>query len=450
MAKPLIRHGERYFCPVLNLVYWTLRPAIETYLNPDIPEAINKDKALWERYKWIRAEYVEEKAIEYLSQALKHATVYRNLKYRVSENGVTKEAQLDGLLTLDSAVFLVEAKAGSISLPTRRRAPKRMIEEIKELVEEAYLQALRAKRYIQKSYKPTFFLADGTIIEIPKDRFDQIFLVTVTLESMDAFITTLYRLQDMDLFTEGDLPWAVSLTDLRVISELVEFPGQFVHYLKMRQRLNELGRVKAHDELDWFGHYLKEGLFFDDIFEQPDAPSFFKLLPYTTAFDDYYFYITGQRKTPAPKPKQPMPEIMRQVLAELETHHLPGYLDAARALLDMDGHTREAFAENVTKRRECTSRDLSFHDFSLKLGKPNFGITYMFAHSKHVSQLQKRLTGYCTLKKYQTKSNLWVGLGCIVDAPGWAPMGIVLKEPWNYDEEMERLVADSLPPLDTT
>ena len=450
MTKPLIRHGESYFCPVLNLIYWSLRPAIEVYLNPDTPETVSKDKTLWERYKRIRAEYVENRAIQYLSQALKHAKVYHNLKYRVSENGVVKEAQLDGLLLLDSALFLIEAKAGSLSLPARRGAPKRMIEEIKELVEEAYLQALRAKRYIQEADKPIFFLSDGAMVELPKDHFDSIFLVTVTLESMDAFITTLYQLQDLGLFKEGDLPWAVSLPDLRVISELVEYPSQLVHYLKRRYRLNELGKVKAHDELDWFGHYLKEGLFFDDIFEREDAPSFFKLLSYTTTFDDYYFYITGQRITPVAKPRQPMPEIMREILVELEAHHFPRYLDAACTLLDMNSETRDVFAENVVKQRELTLKDQGFHDFSIVFGKPSIGITYMFALSERALDLQKRLAGYCILKKYQTKTNLWVGLGCIVDVPGWAQTVIVSKSPWEYDGELENLIAASLPPLDTT
>jgi len=46
MKRPLIRQGQRYFCPVSNLVLWSLRPAIEAYLNPDDPEAVNPDAVL--------------------------------------------------------------------------------------------------------------------------------------------------------------------------------------------------------------------------------------------------------------------------------------------------------------------------------------------------------------------------------------------------------------------
>ena len=71
------------------------------------------------------------------AEALKHAEVYRSLVYHVFEEGVLKEVELDGLLMLDSALFLVEAKAGSLSPPARRGARKRMVGDIKELVEQA-------------------------------------------------------------------------------------------------------------------------------------------------------------------------------------------------------------------------------------------------------------------------------------------------------------------------
>jgi len=440
MKRPLIKQGERYFCPVPNLVFWSLRPAIEAYLNPDSQEAINKDIKLWKRYDEIRSKYVEDKAIQYLSEALQHAQVYQRLKYRVIENGQMKEYELDGLLILDSALFLVEAKGGSISMPTLRGAPERMIKDIKKLIAEPYLQVLRAKRYIQETDKPVFYLADETSIQIQKSTINRFFLISVTLEPMDAYVTNLYQLKELGLFEEGDLPWAVSLTDLRVISELVEYPCQFVHYLLRRQKLNELGKIQAFDELDLFSHYLQEGLLFDKVFKEEDPPDSIFLTSYTTMLDDYYLYITGQRKTPAPKPTQFMPEVMREIIAELESNHPSGYLDIACALLDMGENARRFFANNVTKLRRRTLEDGDFHDFSFIFSESRLGFTYMFAPSEQAKELEKRLQMYCNLKKYQTKSDFWFGLGCIADAPGWAHIGVVLEEPWKYDEELEELV----------
>jgi len=447
MTRPLVRHRRGCLCPLVQLAYSSLRPAIEEYLNPDVPPAVTKDSRIWDHYVQARAEYVEARAIDYLANALQHAHVHRNLKYSVAEDGETREAELDGLIILDTALFLIEVKAGSLSAPARRGAPKRMLRDIESLLQEAYRQALRAKRYISECHRATFRTRDGTEVAIDKNDFRHMFLITVTLEPMDAFSTTIYQLQEIGFFEEGDLPWAVSLTDLRVISELAEFPSQLVHYLMRRQRLNQSGRVSAHDELDWFGHYLCEGLFFDKMLE---SGAFVRLLSYTTPLDDYYSYITGQRETPAPKPAQPMPQAFREIISDLECTHPRTYLDAAVAMLEMGEPERTDFAGMAVSQRERSIRDRQLHDFSLLFSQAGFGITYMFAPIERLEELDNKLGSYCRIKKYQTKVDLWVGLGCVVDTAGWADMGISLSAPWQYSPEMDAIVRDMPPPQQRT
>ncbi len=306
MTKPFVRHAEYYLRPVKDLSYWSLRPAIEVLLNPDNAGAVNHSQTLWARYDAIRADYVEKKAIEYLSNALHPGRSYRSLKYWVTEHGQRKEAELDGLLVIDSALFLVEAKAGSVTQPARRGASASLKTDLQKLVGDAYSQALRAKKYIQETDQPTFSLSDGSTVQVPQERIARIFLVSVTLDALDAFATNISQFQDFGFFEESDFPWVVSLTDLRVISELVEFPSQFVHYLIRRLRINEHGRAQTYDELDWFGTYLQNGLYFEDMLDEQDAPDMIYVQPATTHFDDYYFYLTGQRKTPVSKPTQPI------------------------------------------------------------------------------------------------------------------------------------------------
>jgi hypothetical protein len=445
-THPLIHQGGRYFCPVPNSLVWSIRPALESYLNPESPQAASgTNAAIWERYQKARSDYLEARSLELLESALRHAEAYRNLKYDVvDDDGKVVEMELDGLLILDSVLFLVEDKAGTMSLPARRGAPKRMVTEIRELIGEAYDQALRARRYIKTTDKPMFRLNDGGAFEIPKKRIDRVFMVTITLEALDAFVTNLYQLEDLGLFAKGDLPWTVSLFDLEVIADLVEFPSQFIHYLRRRHRLNQIKRVFAYEELDWFGHYLQEGLYFEHIFDEGGL-DFYSLLSYTTIFDDYYLHVLGYRTTPAPKPSQPMPDIMRQILRELENIHPSGYVDAACALLNMGSDSRELFAKSAQERRGLTIKDGRTHDFTLGFTEAGFGVTYMFELSKDSPELCQRLRDYCLMKKYQTRSSLWVGIGCIADEKGWAHMGVVLKEPWEYDEEMEKLIAQAFP-----
>ena len=445
MLKPFVRHADYFLRPVKDLSYWSLRPAIEALLKPNNTGVVNRNQTLWARYDAIRADYVEKKALEYLRNALRPDQAYQSLKYWVTEQGERKEAELDGFLVIDTALFLVEAKAGSVTQPARRGAAASLQTDLQKLVGDSYSQALRAKKYIQEMDQPTFCLSDGSTVKVPKERIDRVFLVSVTLDALDAFVTNISQFPEFGFFEENDFPWVVSLTDLRVISELVEFPSQFIHYLTRRLRINEHGQAQAHDELDWFGTYLQDGLYFEDMLDEKDAPDMIFVQPATTNFDDYYFYITGQRKTPVPKPTQPIPEIMRQMLLELESYRPSRYLEVAYTFLDMSFTARENFVDLFTRQRESTLQDQQLHDFTFQFERGDTYITCMFASRMHAHELEKRLAHYCALKKYQMKSNLWIGLACIVDEPSLLQGSIVLQGPWEYDAEMERQEASSFP-----
>ena len=164
--------------------------------------------------------------------------------------------------------------------------------------------------------------------------------------------------------------------------------------------------------------------------------------------DDYYMYATGVRQTPAPKPAQHMPGTLREILGDLEIHHPRGYLSIACALLEMDGDARADFAEFATMQRRKTLADGEFHDFSILMDDGLFGFTLMFASEEYGTELAKRLLAYCTMKKYQAKTDRWYGLGCFADAPGWTHVGVPLEYLWEHDDELEKLVAKALPDSD--
>ncbi len=260
MTKPFLHRQGRYLCPVLPVAYRSLRPALEVFLNPQFPDSVNTDNALWARYhKRLRAQYVEKQALTALCQALQHARSYQGLTYHIGPQ--RQLVELDGLVLADSVVMLVEGKGSALSLKARRGAHHSLRKELNQVVGEASEQLRRAAQYIRTSDNPTFTLSDGTSFTLPKQQMRHLFLVGVTLDSFDALITNIAQYAETGLFPPDALPWAVSLTDLRVISDLLEFGNQFVQYLLRRLKVNELRNIQAFEELDWFGNYLTEGLF---------------------------------------------------------------------------------------------------------------------------------------------------------------------------------------------
>lgn len=201
----------------------------------------------------------------------------------------------------------------------------------------------------------TFVADSGSTVTVSKADFDRVFLITTTLEPLDVYTAALHRVADLGIFSEGQLPWAVHLLDLRIVADLLEFPAQFVHYLDRRLRLHSAKNVEAGDEMDWLGHYLSEGLSLEDLQRWPADR--IQLASYTTAMDDYFLYQAGQRKTPAPKPVQNMPREFRRVIEELEAERAHGYLNLVCELLDMAPDKRKSFAKFASKARKKLRRE---------------------------------------------------------------------------------------------
>jgi len=254
-SKPVIQFADRFYVPAPHLLIWVVKPCIENKIKPETA----KDVSFWERYQKHRSELLVRTALKYFRKLLPRAQVHEHLTYQVLDSGGEKNAELDGLVLFDSYGFLVEAKAGVISPAARRGAPAGMIEDLKALVAEPHMQALRAREYLNSSEFPTIAKADGSLLILDKNQVAQWFLVTLTLDDLTIFTRTLWELREVGVFEIIDLPWAVSLADLRIISEAIIVPAQFVHCLKWRLNLNQQEAIAAQSEIDWLGYYFAEG-----------------------------------------------------------------------------------------------------------------------------------------------------------------------------------------------
>lgn len=436
--RPIVHHDGRYLCPATALLLWGAKAALEELLNPGSTRAINKDDRIWERHQKHRADYLVSEGVKLISEILKHGKSYQNLKYQFEEDGQQKEGELDGLVLYDKCAFLIEGKAGVLTEPARRGTPKRIMSDIKKLIVESYVQATRAEKYISTTEEPVFQLRDVQKLRIDRSSLDTTFLVTLTLDPLDTFTPVLYQVAELGIFGEGRLPWAVYLLDLKVIKELIEFPSQFIHYLNRRLRINELANIEAYDELDWLGYYFLGGLYFEDV--SKSGVNRFRLLSYTTAMDDYFMYKMGERTTPAPKPHQPMPELFRQIILELEAKHTQGYSEIICALLDMDSDTRKRFAKWFERSRYKTKQNGKMHDFTFVFSNAETGITVMTCRDLRPKEFESRLQSYCQLKKYQLHFKRWLAIGSHVRLPGLVQVSGLADAPWEYDAEMEELI----------
>lgn len=418
-TRPIIKHPKGYFCPVPGLLLWSLKPRIEKIMK--------NDKSFWNKYEKLRHRYTLQKGLEFFNNIFQSKVqIFSNLKYNNNE--------LDGLVIFDRNCLLVEVKGGELTPRTKKGFFDRLKKDVKSLIKKSHNQALKAKNFIENSDNPIFKI-DKKKILFPKDKIDSYFLVTIFLDPLDPFTTNLSLLTNAGLLSKQDLPWAVSLLDFRVISEIIEFPTQFTHYLRRRLRVNDIEKIKAHDELDFFMNYLKEGLYYEEGIENFN---FFQLATYTTELDDYYAYITGQRKTKAEKPKQFMPKLFRELIYEIESKNGDGYTKVIETLLEMDGKSRNKFIELFKKQKLRTKGDGRLHDFTITVGNNQIGYTWFVARDDNLEKIFEKLTLYCSLKKYQLKATRWVGLISLIKYPGLIHGWIFNNQPWQFNLELEK------------
>lgn len=435
-TNPFLHHESRHLYPVPGTLAWAMQQRLEASIKSN---SLTSGEGIWKTYERQRADYLERESMRLLGVALRNADVHRGLTYQVTEDGELKTYELDGLVVYDLTLFLVEAKAGAFSPSARRGSKDRLKRDLKELLGEAHTQVIRAKRYIETTDSPRFVTRERKDIYIDKSQMRRTFLVTITLESLDTFNAVLHEVARTGVLEDAELPWAVSLDVLRVICEMNEFPSQLVHYLQRRLRLNEFGKFQASDELDWFGYYLSKGLYFemDTGIAKADFVAFSS---YTKPFDDYYYYEMGLRKTPTPKPVQPMPQLYRDIIFELEGRgNSKGHSEAVLQLLEWDEETRREFVRLFEYVRNLTRRDSSVHDFTMASSKAGAGLTCYSTIAQETTKTFEQLASYVRVRKYREHADDWLGLLTVVDRPGLVHGFICGHETWEHDEGFEVL-----------
>ncbi len=436
---PLVYHDGQFLYPVPGSMIWALQHRLEAELNKSTSPAAKA----WRKYEKRRSDYLEAESVRLLSVALRTDEVYRNLKYSVVENDEQKTVELDGMVQFDHTLLLVESKAGALTASARRGGRERIKSNIKELLGKAHKQALRARDYIEGTDHPKFFAADGSEVPFDKNRFNRIFLIATTLEPLDIYNTALHEVVSAGLLQEEHLPWAVSLDNLRVVTEMNEFPTQLIHYLTRRLRINEFKKFYAGDELDWFGLYLSRGLYFekDSRFDEADFVMFDG--SFSSDFDAYYFHKEGVRTKPTKKPVQPMPKLLRRMILELDAHTEPnGHSEAIIRLLNWDDKGREQLVAGIGEIRKRARAKRRIHDFTMATAEDKAGVTVFAALPSKSAEAMQRLRSYCLMKKYQIQADSWVGFLTIVDEQPIIQGFVVIHDPWTYDERVEALVAD--------
>lgn len=304
----------------------------------------------------------------------------------------------------DENILIVEAKAGNISNTAKRGGVPSIRDAIKNIIDEAYIQGMRTKEYIVNNQNPKFLYEDGSIaLEIKnKDDYKNIYLININLQNLGALATCLSNIKKIGFIQGKEWPWAVFLNDLKVISEILDSPSEFLLYLQRRVRSNNYPQFYGQDELDIFGYFLDTGMYLEKgPVHRADK---FILYGFTEKLDKYYDYI-GNRGPKVDKPKFKITDDYKLLIKTIEATQKKGFSHVTTSLLSLDSRTQKVVAEQMNNNINRSKIDGIEHDFTMLLDDNKTGMTFNTIIN---NPNYEKFTNYCKFKMYQTKRSEWI------------------------------------------
>jgi hypothetical protein len=369
------------------------------------------DEQLLEKYNQARADYLEDQVEALFKNNFPGAEIFAGSQWLGETDGKLYENDL--LVIIDSFAIVVEAKSGRVSPPAKRGAQKRLFNTLQELIDEPSEQALRFIEHLKAHPNP---LALGTK-KGTKNKFDaaplKFFIpLGVTLSHLGSLSTNLKQLIRARVTerTIDQLAPSISITDLKVVFDLLSLTAQKVHYLQRRREI-ESNFEYVGDEVDLLAWYLDKGFNFS-----PEEREFglFNVILKSKELDNYI--IGSANEEEVVKPELAMTKWWKDMLQRLDYKRMQHWLENSYILLNVPRDAQKDFEEMVeTKRGQMLKNEAEFpHEFII-LETSEKDRCYMLAgylFHEHVAYERKEVMGDIIFDhmKGEAKGKLVIGM----------------------------------------
>lgn len=453
---PIIRNNDKYFVINFSIVQWCLKDRLE--------DVIKKNDAVWKKYNKYKSDYLENTTMDLFKKIFPTANIYQSLYYNSLDG---KRCELDGLIQYDNCILLIEAKSGIFSKSAQNGGVKRLKKVLYENIEYAAYQAHRTKEYIIESENPIFENEHKKeILRLNKNGFENIFLINVTMEYFSELSVNLMQLKDLGFYNIKDFPWSISLSDLKVITDFIQFSNQFLHYIYFREKFSNKviiqNNYKHFYELDLFGFYLFEenedltNYFIEDVNENTIAYNIYcetkhcieSLTPdFSSIYNEYYNKIL--QCMPVELPKKRYNNEFYKMVCQLEqySNQGKGYTNFILKLLDLNNEKQDQIIKHIYDMISETEKSNQIKIYSMPFMSGNFddkstyGITIISGYQYNREKMFEVLQATCIKNRYSYQYSEWLGLCSFVDDTGHLVNSFMLvKDDTKYNQELENIL----------
>ncbi|MFZ3059118.1 MAG: hypothetical protein WA102_05190 [Candidatus Methanoperedens sp.] len=428
--RPIVLHNDKYFVPIPSLFNEVL---LHTFYYDLIDD-----------YEYWKSEgekkygsWLEQKTAEFLNRVFPKSEVLLNPKY---PNG---EELCDVLVLHDRNILIVQCKTKRLRYDSKIGKDIHSIKEDLTMgVKESFEQAKKARDYLFNTQFPKIRELDSRLL-VDSKQISNIFLMSVTLGSYQDLTTRLANINTtLNLFSDNQYPWAISLFDLGVVTELIEYPSMFIHYARRRLTVERTNFDLVAGEIDLLGFYFSQGLFFEtEDFKKINAAS---LSGFSDEIDQYIFEKHECGKNPQ-KPKQKMPVEFEEYLKVIEKLESSYKTDCVVRLLDLSYQSRELFVSATEQTKEKSKNDGGIHSCFMVLNNNVLGFSFISMDANNdLEKLFRQVFSYAAIKKYTTKCKEWVGLGWDKNSKEVLDVAVFLSFDWQEDHELAKIAKEKV------
>jgi hypothetical protein len=295
-----------------------------------------------------------------LAAQLPGATVFREIYYR--DPGSKQWSENDTLIVVDDVLFLIEAKAGAAATVASPALDfGRHAQSVQDLVLKAFDQCKRFFNYLNSADEvPLYHRVDGKYQKcgsIRRSDYRVMVPIGLTVESFSPFSAYCKELAQIEPLLGRHAFISLSIDDLFVLKRFLHTPGEFAHYMEVRQAVAGIRRAHLFDELDHLGAYLQKNRFDQVIVDQLKGDQQ-RMIIWDGMSDIVDRSFEGADWESRPFPAQDFPGEVLKLLEALDATRAPGWLLAESHIRDLSDEGRANLAKFLSDLRQTLNQHL--------------------------------------------------------------------------------------------
>ena len=373
-----------------------------------------------------RGEATVDIAYQMLVNVFGKHNVHKDVKVKKSKKETITD--IDLLAVAGNKAIVIQSKSKTLSELARRGDEQCLRDDFKKAIQDAYKQGLACRGAIL-SKQNDLVLDSGTSLKL-NEAIDDVYIICLLASHYPANThqTRVYLKRKENEPT----PITMSVFDLDIVTFYLTDPFELLYYI--RQRINHANHYITSEEMSLLALHLRSKLFpnpnvhkvtIDESMTQlidVNFPAMRGEVPITDAVEKLHNEWANEK--------------IDQVIQQIKEIHNPGFTDAIFFLYDLSGDCADNLISLMEQTKNKTRVDEKPRDFTMLLDNNEAGISFM-CQTAYPESLGKNLFGLAIARKYKSKTDTWLGIGCMIGSAKIIDAVVFSKEPWTYDPELE-------------